>query len=384
MNQLNISKDFKVVTEYFFGALITLGIIVGFIYLFQNYHSSSTKAQENAISFRIKLQGECYSQTAVKTNVAFYKAAGKVKEFTDVTFVCQADKTFDGAVTLDSTFDYNALYAVYIKPNKYFGKLFCSDTISGKDCTSPQFIFKKSGSAIGLLTKFFSGGDIDPANGRVDAYDMSKIMSHLGKSTDPTTDINNDGMTNTLDYSLALYSLGNNISDDAITLIVPPTPSPTNVATPSPTLTITPAPTFAFPTATPVPTITPTPSPTKTPTPTPTKTPTPTPTHTPTPSPTPTPTATPTPTPIPKGICQLIPGPYALNTCSIPIKSISASTTYGACVTLNAFTPGCTGISIKRKCTCADTKTCVCQLTDQINQVANCTNGGSVQILRCN
>lgn len=374
MNQLNISKDFKTLAEYSFGALITLGVIVGFIYLFQNYHSSSTKAQENAISFRIKLQGECYPQTTVKTTIAFYKATGKVKEFADVNFVCQADKTFDGSVTLDSTFDYNALYAVYIKPHKHFGKLFCSDTISGKDCTSPQFIFKKSGSAIGLLTKFFSGGDIDPANGRVDAYDMSKIMSNLGKSTDPTTDINNDGMTNTLDYSLALYSLGNNMSDDAITLVAPPTPSPTNVATPSPTLAITstPTPTLTVPTITPVPTVTPTPSPTMTPTPT----------LTPTPSPTA--AATPTPTPIPKGICQLVPGPYASNTCSIPITNVYASATYGACVTVNAFTPGCTALSIKRQCTCADTKTCVCQLADQINQVANCTNGGSVQILRCN
>lgn len=236
----------KSFVQNFILSFLTLGAIISFVYLFQSYHSLITQAQENSLTFKIKLQGESYPLTTIKTKIVVYRSLGKVKEYDDVIFTYGDDKIFVGTITLDTNFDYNAFYAVYIKPQKYFGKLFCSDSINSKDCTIPQFIFKQSGNMIDLSSKLFSGGDIDPINGRVDAYDISKIISNLGKSSDTSTDINNDGITNTIDYLLALYSLSNNLSDDAYTLIVPWAPTPTaSIPTVTPFI---PTPTFPFPT----------------------------------------------------------------------------------------------------------------------------------------
>ena len=77
-------------------------------------------------------------------------------------------------------------------------------------------------------------------------------------------------------------------------VVVGPTPTPTDTPTPTPTNT---------------PTRTPTPTPTRTPTATPTETPTATPTDTPTPTPTPTNTLSPTPTPIPTDTPTATPWP---------------------------------------------------------------------------
>ncbi len=255
-------------TQYFFFLVITFAVFIGFFFLFQNYHSSPTKAQDNSLTLRIKLPGERYPGSLTKSTVILYNPQGKVKEYTDVTFTYQADKVFEGVISFDPTFDYNTLYAIVIKPNNYFGQLFCSESIHGKGCTSPQFIFKQTSNLVDLSKLMFFGGDISPANGKVDAYDISKIMANLGKSDDTSTDINDDGMTNSIDYLLALYSLSNNISDDAITLVVvPPSPSPTVSITTTPSTTLSPT---AILSVTPVPTTIPTINPTSTPIPTPT------------------------------------------------------------------------------------------------------------------
>ena len=84
---------------------------------------------------------------------------------------------------------------------------------------------------------------------------MSLIMKNLGKLTTNTTqntDINNDSITDVVDYSLALYSLKNNAVDDVINLTAPIQPTVTLQPTATPSITPTPAPTR---TPTPTPTL---------------------------------------------------------------------------------------------------------------------------------
>lgn len=355
------------VTRFISFFIITITVMTGFIYLFQNYRSASTKAQDNSLTLKIKLQGERYPQATTKTKIILYSPQGIMKEYTDVVFTYKSDNLFEGSVSFDQNFNYSSLYAVYIKPTNYFGQLFCSESVHAKDCKSPQFIFKQTANSVDLSKQIFFGGDISPANGKVDAYDISKIMAALGKNIDISTDINNDGMTNSMDYLLALYSLGNNISDDAVTLVfVPLTPTPTITASPSATL----APTV--PVATSTPTLAVTPSPTVTPT------------ITPSPTLTPSPTSTPSPTQAQTmGTCHLIPGPLAKSICGETEEDLPASTVYGECVSAQSTKPVCAGSS-KAKCTCPTGKICSCQLKDTANQTVTCTNGGKIEIAKCN
>lgn len=319
--------------EYLFLSIVTIIAISGFIYFFQGYHSSLTRAQDNSLSLKIKLQGERYPLSTTKTMVILYNPQGKIRQYDDIIFSYQSDKLFEGSVTFDPNFDYNGLYAIYIKPNNYFGQIFCSSTLHGKDCTSPQFIFKQNANSIDLSQQSFFGGDIAPYNGKVDAYDISKIMASLGKTTDPSTDVNNDGMTNSLDYMLALYSLGNNIKDDAVSLVfVAATPTPT--ATPS--ATITPSPTIV-----------------------------PTTINTPTPLLSPTVAITLTPTPGAGGTCHGVP---------IIGEAFDVS---------NGITPcECEGSDCYiTNCVCP-TGICVCNISSAAG--ASCTNQGNITFTKCN
>jgi len=336
--------------------IITLSVMMGFIYLFQNYRSSPTKAQDNSLTLKIKLHGERYPQATTKTKIILYSPQGIMKEYIDVVFAYKSDTLFEGSISFDQNFNYNSLYAVYIKPDNYFGQLFCSDSVHAKDCKSPQFIFKQTANIVDLSKQIFFGGDISPANGKVDAYDISKIMAALGKNIDSSTDINNDGMTNSMDYLLTLYSLGNNISDDEVTLVfVPLTPTPTITASPS-----------ATPSATVIPTITPSP------------------TVTPSPTSTPTPTMTPSPTPTSVGTCHVLPGPLTKVVCGIEEKDILASTSYGACTGSQSSNPYCTRTNTKMRCTCPSGEICTCQLKDISTQTVNCTNKGKIEVVQCN
>lgn len=349
----------KTIVEHILLSVVTVGAIVGFLFLFQNYHSSNTKAQENSLTLILKPHGEWYPQSTMKAAITLYNPQGKAKEFNDLVFSYQNDKTFYRTILLDSDFNYNTLYAIYIKPTNYFGKLFCSTTIIGKACTSPQFIIKKDVNTIDLSAHIFYGGDISPANGKVDAYDMSKIMTNLGKSTDVSTDINNDGITNTLDYMLALYSLGKNYADDEMTLIVAP-PTPTTQPTATPTASLTPT---SVPTATPTATLNPTPTIAATST------------------PKPTPTLAPTPTVGAGGTCHLIPGPLAKQYCNREEEDLLAKTDFSLCKSEGT---GVCAQKTKMKCACPTGKICSCQLLDKAAQTVNCTNGGKIEVVACN
>ncbi len=392
----------KLILEYATLSAITLFAMVGFVYLFQSFHLKSSQATSNTLTYKIRLQGEYYPFSTIPTNITLYSPQGKVAEFPNVNFTYFTDDSFQGTISFDSNFNFNTLYAVYIKPHRYFGKLFCSTTVIGKSCTTPQFIVRQSGDTVSLVDSVFYGGDIDPTNGRVDAYDISRIMANLGSSSDLSTDINHDGITTSIDYILALYSLSNNSMDDDITLVFVANPTPTVTPyTPSSTPTV-PTPTFPFPTSTPV-------------------------YLTPTPLPRCTrcttaacgqcsdyatgwrcncsgyngstyascvgvvdatcklnPTAVPTITPALQGTCKAVPGPFATETCGVEEHLYKSSSTYGACKQLATTGEDCNTISpIKVRCTCPTGKVCVCQMLDKIGQAVNCTNGGTIEVKSC-
>jgi hypothetical protein len=366
-------------THFFFISLVLLGAILSFVALFQYSRSSVSKASSDTVTLKIALEGDFSLRQEIRTEVILYRSLGKVKEYSSVPFIYQYDKTFEGTITLPSLFDFNALYAIYIKPRNYFGRLFCRSVVSGKVCTVPQFMIQRGGNVFFLNQVQFRGGDIPPINGRVDAEDLSKVMDHLGKMNDYATDVDGNGITNTLDYNLVRSAYKDNVSDDVYTLEVPWAPTPIYIPYHPPTRAPTyrymqrpfPTPTFPFPDITYPPT--PTLIPTKRPTPTPTRKPTRAPTRTP----------TPTPTLTWRGVCQVAPGSYAKNTCDIELYNINSIPEYSACNVVYAFNPGCKGVSLKQKCTCPTGKICFCQLKDKTDQVVTCTNKGQIEIRSC-
>lgn len=263
-----------------FGFLILLLIAVPLLSL-----PHRTKAAGRSVTFSIKLQGDRKAFSTMKAQVDIYGGPQRVASDPALVFT-ETNGTFSGIMPLPADFNFAGFYAVYIKPEKYTGRIFCKTDVAGKACNVPQMIFNANGTALNLGSAVFLGGDIAPGNGKVDAQDISLVMKNLGKMNAPATDINNDGITDVVDYSLVLYSLGQNAVDDPIRLTAP--------------LTATPSPTFSlYPSEAPAPSATPSvtliPSATTVP-----PTHTPTPTVTPSPTPTPTPTGTPTPTPLPQ------------------------------------------------------------------------------------
>jgi len=252
-----------------------------------------TRASANTLTLKLKLQGTHKAGDKAKAHIDFYNGPSKAFEQNDVLFTYQTD-AFTADVPLQSNFTFTDRYALFIKPVGYIGRLFCSTDTFGNNCKTPAFFFLSSGSSADLTAQVFLSGDLPPANGKVDAQDMSLIMRDLGKisttGAELKTDLNTDGIVNVVDYSLAFYSISNNAVDDVVSLSAPIATTPTLTPSPTPTVTTTPTPTL---------TVTPTPTLTTTPTPTLTVTPTPTVTTTPTPTLTPTPTSTPTPTPTP-------------------------------------------------------------------------------------
>jgi len=257
----------------------TTGMLIFNLFLLLSLrYFPKTKAQITEFNFKIKIQGDFNNRKNVsyKTLVYFYTPYEKKYEFKDQEFKLMEGKIFSTKIYIPN-FEKNNIYSFFIKPEKYLGRVFSN------------YIIEKEKNDIDLTADYFYGGDIFPYDGEISAYDLSKIFKNLGKNVNET-DLNQDGITNTQDYLMTLYSLKNNLKEDTINLLPKPTPTQTQTPTPTiiqtstPTQTITQIPTSTnIQTPTPTSTNTPTPTPTSTNTPTPSLTPTVTPTHTPTP-----------------------------------------------------------------------------------------------------
>lgn len=247
-----------------------------------------SKASANTLSLKIKIQGTYKAYDKIKARVEFYDGPDKSSEEPEVEFIYQSG-VFNGDVAFQSGFNFAKPYALFIKPVNFVGRIFCSAELSGDKCKTPAFFFLTSGSSADLTSQTFLGGDLTPPNGKVDAQDLSYIIKNLGKITTDTTqntDLNGDGITDVVDYSLAFYSLSNNAEDDKIELTALAQPTATPEATPTPTATPSATPALS---PTPTPTVDPLVTPSQTPTIDPSVTVTVTPTVNLTPSVTPTP-----------------------------------------------------------------------------------------------
>ncbi len=233
-----------------------------------------TRATGPELNLEIKLQGDFsnINNPPIKAAVTLYTVEAKIMEFTGQSLIQENQNVFSIKLSL-SDIDLTKIYAVFIKPERYLGRLFCSQTVVGSECRSPQLIFENKQNNIDLSEHIFLSGDLKPFDGKVSSYDLSIIINNLSKVASPPadTDINNDDYTDTQDYSLALYTLGKNGVDDTINFASPSaTPTPTVLITPTQSaLTSTPTPTTTVqPTLTKTPTQTPTSGPSKTPAPT--------------------------------------------------------------------------------------------------------------------
>jgi len=247
---------------------------IAFAALFITLRSGFTRAYSPTVIVRIRLQGEHFAPNTVKSDITFYNTrAGKVKELQNVEFQYGANDMYETTITLDSSFSMAALYAISIKPKGYLLRLFCSEDTTGSLCRSPRILLNEKDPTILNFTALpFSGGDVEPADGNVDSYDISSIFADLGKiGQNLKGDVTGDGVVNIFDYAVALSALSRTVTDDTIPhTLISPLVIPTNYVFPTSTPTppaATPIPTvLPLPTATPIPTIIP--HPTSTPVPT--------------------------------------------------------------------------------------------------------------------
>jgi len=227
-------------------AVISLSIIILISLLISSTNKLVffNRATDNQLNILIKLQGQ-YDQIAnptFKTKVVLYGQSGLTREYSNQTLTKDHQNIFK--VTINTTgLSFNQMYAIFIKPDKYLGKLFCSPTSSSANCKTPQIIIAAGSNDLDLTQDLLFSGDISPQDGKIAADDISKISNQVGKtSTDYlSTDINSDGRVQTVDYSLAIYSMSKNYIDDPIPSSWNVSITPTSIPT-QPQISTTPTP----------------------------------------------------------------------------------------------------------------------------------------------
>jgi hypothetical protein len=232
-----------------------------FIYLGSRF-AFRTRANNISINLKLKLQGVFQPETQLKLRLDLYTQSGRAAQFQNLILKADNNNYFTGVVILEHNLDLSVPYALFIKPENYLGRLFCSETKSGQECQYPEIILSNSLNQLDLSQKPFFSGDLVPQDGKVDSGDLSRLFKDIGNTNSPV-DINLDGIVNGVDYALAQKTLSLNLKDDPINLV-----EMTPTLVPTPTITI---PTITEPTnnPTPLPTATPTPTPQPTNTPTP-------------------------------------------------------------------------------------------------------------------
>lgn len=216
---------------------IVLFAFITLIYLLSTIFTVS-KSASNELKILINLQGEFLPSSIVSNtaSIVFYTQTGEVLSLTDQPLTQQTQNTFELIVPTD-TLLLNAPYALFIKPDKYIGQLFCSDTVVGEECLAPQIIIENGSNTLNFSSHLFYAGDLSPQDGKVNSTDLSQIIRDLGNSSSQTllSDINGDLTVDTQDYALALYSLKLNKKDDTIPFSNLTQPSPTKKPTSQPT-----------------------------------------------------------------------------------------------------------------------------------------------------
>ncbi len=202
-------------------------------------------ASQNTLTLKVKIQGEYNDGATKQVTVSVYDNEKQIKEFPDVEFrLTSKPNVFTGTIGFQSP-DPNNTYSIVFKPVHGFAKVFCDTQTSSGNCFSSKLKLTPD-STLYFTDDTIMLGDTTPEDNALDALDLSRIKAQLN-NRDEATDINGDGITNTVDFSLALFSLGKGVSDDHITWLhsITPTVTPTPTAVPSSAPTETPTPTPA-------------------------------------------------------------------------------------------------------------------------------------------
>lgn len=242
----------------FFLSLIILIVSLVQTTTFKNIIVSRGETTDITIKLALIGHEDTTTKAIYKTRVSFYIKSGKVKEYTNQLLTKDNKDIFYLKLPINDL-DLSQMYAVFIKPEKYVGKIFCINNPTATDnCTTPQLVFKQGSNQLDFSSRSFSPGDVEKQDGKVDAFDLSSVLNSLGTyspSNDIPTDINGDGIVNAYDYLLTLSSVSQNAADGAIpfpdqfiqtpTPLQPtitsesgsPTSAPTNVPSPTPAQT---------------------------------------------------------------------------------------------------------------------------------------------------
>jgi hypothetical protein len=144
--------------------LFSLLVIVTFVILIP----LTSRAASNTLTLRIQVQGNRKTGDRIKARVDFYDGPDRAAQETDVEFEYK-DGAFIGNIIFKSDFNFDKPYALFIKPAKHTGKLFCSATLSGTECKTPQLRFLPAGSSFDFTSQTILAGDVNPVDGMVDA-----------------------------------------------------------------------------------------------------------------------------------------------------------------------------------------------------------------------
>lgn len=135
-------------------------------------------------------------------------------------------KIFEGKVDFNSI-PFGQDYSVFIKGGQQIQKRICDnqpvETVDGRYyCTIGKVKISEGTNTLDFSNIYQLGGDLPVSNeqsGFVDSVDITYIRSNLG-SKDPNVvtvgDLNFDGIVDTQDYSIALYSLSFKYDEDVI------------------------------------------------------------------------------------------------------------------------------------------------------------------------
>jgi len=196
-----------------------------------------SRATGDTINLKIKIQGEYQSNQSQYLYIKLFND----NQINLRTYPYKITKAKEGnifEIKLDvSNLDMSKQFSLWIQPKKGVATLFCNLSQTGSQCDKSGLIFAKNFTYDLTFTTLLLG-DIYPKDGQVNAGDLSQIRNFIFQRIyDENADLNNDGVIDSQDYSLALYSLGKNAQDDKISWEIT---SPTPTTTPTASLNLSP------------------------------------------------------------------------------------------------------------------------------------------------
>lgn len=184
------------------------------------------KVKFNGIGANIEPVKDTQKVKVILSNKYLTKPVSKDAEFTISGEGTAGIKIFSGTVDF-TNIPFGQDYSVFIKGGQQIQKRICenqpTETVDGRYyCTLGKIKIAEGSNTLDFSNIYQLGGDLPVSNdqsGFVDSVDITYIRSNLGnKDANVVTvgDLNFDGIVDTQDYSIALYSLSFKYDEDVI------------------------------------------------------------------------------------------------------------------------------------------------------------------------